>query len=45
MKPSDSALLELGDTFPPLALQTLDHGEISLPSEEWTILLIYRGEW
>ena len=37
--------LDDGDVFPPLSVETLDHGSITLPTGQWTVLLIYRGVW
>ena len=35
----------LRDAFPPLNLKLVDGGELALPNDNWTLLLIYRGYW
>jgi hypothetical protein len=43
-----SVILDSGDKFPRLSLDTVDHGRISLPEgfgDGWGVLLIYRAHW
>lgn len=37
--------LDAGDRFPPLNLELVDGGVLALPSEQRTVVLIYRGQW
>ena len=37
--------LDTGDAFPSLELDLIGGGKLSLPSDRWTLLLIYRGYW
>ncbi|MEM7602550.1 MAG: hypothetical protein AAF357_14180 [Verrucomicrobiota bacterium] len=37
--------LDTGDEFPPLELNLIGGGTVQLPVEEWTLFLIYRGNW
>ena len=42
-----SSILDSGDKFPALTLQTVNHGQITLPDafEQWGVFLVYRGHW
>ena len=40
--------LDAGNSFPQLSFQTLDGTSLTVPinqQEQWTIFLLYRGEW
>lgn len=37
--------LDTEDSFPPLELNLTNGEKLSLPSDKWTMLLIYRGYW
>lgn len=37
--------LDTGDLFPSLDLNRIGGGALSLPSDKYTVLLIYRGYW
>jgi len=40
--------LQNDDPFPDVTGSTLEHGELTVPSDltrAWTALLYYRGEW
>ncbi len=37
--------LDTGDAFPSVELNLTTGEKLSLPSEKWTLLLIYRGYW
>lgn len=41
-------MLDSGDVFPPLEMQTVNHGPVKLPDwfeGNWGVLLVYRGHW
>ncbi|HKB26739.1 MAG TPA: hypothetical protein VKG64_17015 [Methylomirabilota bacterium] len=41
-------ILDSGDRFPALELDTVKHGRLGLPDwfgERWGALLVYRGWW
>jgi alkyl hydroperoxide reductase subunit AhpC len=41
-------ILDSGDTFPDLEMDSVDHGRIQLPehfSGGWGVLLVYRAHW
>ena len=43
-----SFILDSGDTFPALTLETINHGRVRLPDafgDGWGVLLIYRAHW
>ncbi len=37
--------LDAGSTFPTMTLNLVGGGSLSLPTEQWTVFLIYRGDW
>lgn len=44
----ESRILDSGDAFPALEVETVDHGSIRLPEHwdgGWGVLLIYRAHW
>ena len=45
MPQTDARKLDSDDAFPPLTLELVDGGELSVPTGNWTLLLIYRGYW
>ena len=45
MPQPDIKKLDTGDAFPSLDLNLVGGGSLSLPSDKWTLLLIYRGYW
>lgn len=45
MAQAGSSKLDAGDAFPPLQLELVGGGSLSLPDSRRTVLLIYRGEW
>jgi len=41
-------ILDNGDRFPELAMETVQHGHLAFPQdfgEGWGVLLIYRAHW
>ena len=43
-----STILDSGDRFPELAMETVHHGHLILPQgvgEGWGVFLIYRAHW
>lgn len=41
-------VLDSGDLFPALALDTVGHGRVSLPDgfgDRWGVFLVYRAHW
>ena len=45
MPQTDAHKLDSDDKFPPLTLDLVGGGQLSLPSDKWTLLLVYRGRW
>ena len=48
MARAGSRILDTGDTFPELTVQTVAHGQVKLPhalGDSWKILLLYRAYW
>ena len=45
MAQTDTRKLDSEDPFPRLALDLVGGGQVKLPGEAWTLLLIYRGRW
>ena len=45
MPQPDIKKLDTDDAFPALELDLIGGGKKSLPSDEWTLLLLYRGYW
>ncbi len=48
MARASSFILDSGDRFPPLTMETVAHGRITLPDalgKGWGVLLVYRGYW
>ena len=42
------ALLDTGDAFPPLAMETVKHGRMTLPDAfggQWGVFVAYRAHW
>jgi hypothetical protein len=43
-----AALLDSGDLFPAIELDTVNHGHLRLPEHfagSWGVLLLYRAHW
>ncbi|MFQ5899550.1 MAG: hypothetical protein ACE5JN_15080 [Candidatus Methylomirabilia bacterium] len=43
-----SFILDSGDKFPILTMQTVNHGPLSFPDwfeEGWGVFLVYRAHW
>jgi hypothetical protein len=41
-------ILDSGDRFPPLTLDTVSHGRLTLPGgfgDGWGVFLLYRAHW
>lgn len=41
-------ILDSGDRFPGLAVETVSHGRVELPAwfgARWGVLLVYRAHW
>ena len=48
MARAPAKLLDAGDLFPTLEVQTVKHGGLTLPEGfrgAWGVLLLYRGHW
>ena len=45
MAQTDTPKLDEKSTFPGLTLDLAEGGSLSLPAKQWTMLLIYRGDW
>ncbi len=48
MARTSSIVLDSGDTFPAVSLDTVGHGRLTLPEafgEDWGVFLIYRAHW
>ncbi len=48
MARASSFVLDSGDRFPSLSMDTVGHGRLSLPEafgEDWGVFLIYRAHW
>ena len=48
MARAGTRILDSGDAFPALAMDTVAHGRLSLPDafgDGWGVLLIYRAHW
>ena len=45
MAQRDTQKLDAGSTFPSITLNLVGGGSLSLPTEQWTVFLIYRGNW
>ncbi len=41
----EATKLDAGSDFPELTLNLVGGGSLSLPTEQWTVLLLYRGNW
>jgi peroxiredoxin len=37
--------LDNGDKFPSMTFNLVGGGSLSLPAQQWTVLLFYRGYW
>ena len=43
-----SVILDTGDTFPTVTIETVGHGRLSLPAgfrNGWGVFLVYRAHW
>ena len=41
-------ILDSGDEFPTITMETVNHGRLALPDafgESWGVFLVYRGHW
>jgi len=48
MAQTATAKLDDGDAFPTMTIDMLDDSSLTLPADfegQWSIVLIYRGEW
>ena len=45
MAQSEAQKLDTGSSFPALNLDLVGGGSVSLPADQWTVFLIYRGNW
>ncbi len=45
MTQSETRKLDTGSAFPAITLDLAGGGSLSLPTEQWTVFLIYRGNW
>ena len=48
MARASARILDAGDAFPSLEMQTVQHGALKLPEwlgGGWGVLLLYRGHW
>lgn len=48
MARAGTRILDRGDPFPALTVETVAHGQLSLPAafgDGWGVLLIYRAHW
>ncbi len=48
MARASARILDSGDTFPTLEIQTVNHGSLKVPEGwrgKWGALLLYRGHW
>ena len=45
MPQTETRKLDSDDAFPPITLDLVGGGQIALPSDKWTLLLVYRGQW
>ncbi len=48
MTRAGSSLLDSGDKFPALAIETVNHGQLRLPDAfrgGWGVFLLYRAHW
>lgn len=45
MAQTDTPKLDAGDRFPHLELELVGGGSLALPTNERTVVLIYRGKW
>ncbi|MFQ5848637.1 MAG: hypothetical protein ACE5IQ_13320 [Candidatus Methylomirabilales bacterium] len=43
-----TCILDSGDRFPALTMETVGHGQVALPDgfgEDWGVFLVYRAHW
>ena len=45
MPQPDCRKLDTDDAFPSLDLSLVGGGSLGVPTGEWTVFLIYRGNW
>ncbi len=45
MAQCEAQKLDTGSTFPAISLDLVSGGSLSLPTDQWTVFLIYRGDW
>jgi hypothetical protein len=48
MARAGTRILDSGEPFPALTMETVAHGQISLPGafrDQWGVLLLYRAHW
>ncbi len=45
MAQSETRKLDANSAFPELTLDLVEGGSLSLPAKQWTMVLIYRGNW
>jgi hypothetical protein len=48
MARAGSTILDSGDAFPILSMETVAHGRVSVPEhfgDRWGVFLVYRAHW
>ncbi len=45
MAQSTTQKLDTGSALPAITLDLAGGGSLSLPADQWTVFLIYRGNW
>ena len=48
MTRANPSILDSGDAFPTIEMDTVSHGRIKLPDHwegDWGVLLVYRAHW
>lgn len=45
MPQTETRKLDSDDAFPSITLNLVDGGVATLPSNQWTLFLVYRGYW
>ncbi len=45
MPQTESRKLDSDDPFPPITVNLAGGGELSFPTGQWTLFLVYRGRW
>ena len=48
MARASATIVDSGDRFPALSMDTVEHGRITLPdhfADSWGVVLVYRAHW